>query len=306
MKKLYTYKDFINNNVNESFDEIHNNIEDLLLNEIQSNWSSEETKSMYDLTKDNVYEKLKEKFFNRIDIILTKDENLFDPNKISAYGNYYDEKMNITLDKKTNQKYKDVSKIIKDTWGKIFEKLSFTNELQSAYDTFKNDGKFISSVKSQYKSSYEFLDNYVYKNKREGINTDNEILKQKINDGFLNSYENSIFYKEKTNLILDNSILDDKNYTNTIKMLKELVKGNVQVYPNVDEDLKNEFKLYYTHYHLWVFANIIMTGKSVTASKTNVISKSVKPSSTQTTSTKPQRDRILVDRNRVGEELSGL
>lgn len=304
MKKLYTYKDFINNNVNESFDEIHNNIEDLLLNEIQSNWSSEETKSMYDLTKDNVYEKLKGKFFNRIDIILTKDENLFDPTKIAPFGNYYDWKMNHTLDKKN--KYKDLSKIIKDTWGKIFEKLSFTEELQLAYDTFQKDGKFISYVKSKYKSSYEFLDNFVYKKDRVDFTSDNDKLNQKINNGYLNSYENKMFYQEKTNAILKTSILKDENYTNTIKMLKTIKNDGVQVYPNIDADLENEFKLYYTHYHLWVFANIIMTGKSVTPSKTNVISKSGKPSSTQTTSTKPQRDRILVDRNRVGEELFGL
>jgi hypothetical protein len=296
MKRLYTYTDFIQKTTNENVNHFDESNRDFVLNEMQPSWTPEETKSMYEITKENIYQKLKDKFFQRIDIILTGDEDLFSSSKSGAFGSYYDSEMAKKIDGKST--YKEISDKIKKVWNdKILSRLNFTSDLQSGYDTLKNS-KRNELISAEYKNSYDIV-NASYNPASWSNNTLDTIL-----------WQESSFYKTKTDSIFSESgINSDQEYNSILKKLKDVkISDGTFPWKDLDAKLKFEFFEYYRHYHFWLFANLIMSGKpQSTASTTAPISKTKSSSgSTTSTTSSPKRERLNVDRNAVGERFSGL
>jgi len=303
MKRLYTYTDFIQNTTNENVNHFDESNRDFVLNEMQPSWTPEETKSMYEITKDNIYQKLKDKFFQRIDIILTGDEDLFSSSKSGAFGSYYDSEMAKKIDGKST--YKEISDKIKKVWNdKILSRLNFTSDLQSAYDTLKNT-KRNEFLGDSFKNSYELV------GKSGAYNTnawsENSNIAKVLN---IVLWQESSFYKTKTDSIFSESgINSDQEYNSILKKLKDVkISDGTFPWKDLDAKLKFEFFEYYRHYHFWLFANLIMSGKPQSTASTTAPSSKTKSSSGSTTSTtsSPKRERLNVDRNAVGERFSGL
>jgi hypothetical protein len=294
MKRLYTYTDFIQKTNNENVNHFDESNRDFVLNEMQPSWTPEETKSMYEITKENIYQKLKDKFFQRIDIILTRDEDLFSSSKSGAFGSYYDSKMAEKINKDYKLTFKEISDLIKKVLNdKILSRLIFTSDLQSAYDTIKNS-KRSELISDELKNSYDIV-NAAYNPASWSNNTLDTIL-----------WKESSFYKTKTDSIFSASeINSDTEYTDLLKKLSLNPDDETKEFrfKNLDSKLKSEFFEYYRHYHFWLFANLIMSGKKITTTTTTTNS-GTKSSSTSTGSAR--RERINVDRNSVGERFSGL
>lgn len=296
MKRLYTYPDFVHNSIKESQD-INNNMEVFALNEMQTDWTTDETKPMYDITKDNIYQKLKDKFEQRIDIILTGDDKLFSSSMSGGFSSYYDVEMKKKIDGKST--YKEISEKIKKVWDdKIFKKLNFTDDLKEEHNTLKNTKRNDIINDEIYKSSYNIVAS-AYESTSWGNTALDRIL-----------LITSPFYKTKTDIIFSESgINSDEEYNSILKKLK-IVKISDGTFPweYLDAKLKSEFFEYYRHYHFWLFANLIMSGKPQSTASTTDSSYKTKSSSGSTTSTtrSPKRERLNVDRNAVGERFSGL
>jgi hypothetical protein len=298
MKRLYTYTDFIQKTTNENVNHFDESNRDFVLNEMQPSWTPEETKSMYEITKENIYQKLKDKFFQRIDIILTRDEDLFSSSKSGAFGSYYDSKMAEKINKDYKLTYKEISDKIKKVWNdKILSRLIFTSDLQSAYNTLKNS-KRNDLFSDSFKNSYDIVEGAY------GTTWGNSTEGMKVLDTIL--WQESDFYKTKTDSIFSASeINSDTEYTDLLKKLSLNPDDETKEFrfKNLDSKLKSEFFEYYRHYHFWLFANLIMSGKKITTTTTTTNS-GTKSSSTSTGSAR--RERINVDRNAVGERFSGL
>jgi hypothetical protein len=298
MKRLYTYTDFIQKTTNENVNHFDESNRDFVLNEMQPSWTPEETKSMYEITKENIYQKLKDKFFQRIDIILTGDEDLFSSSKSGAFGSYYDSEMAKKIDGKST--YKEISDKIKKVWNdKILSRLNFTSDLQSGYDTIKNS-KRNDLISDGFKNSYDIVIG-AYESTTWGEG-------RKVLDTLL--WQKSPFYKTKTDSIFSESgINSDQEYNSILKKLKDVkISDGTFPWKDLDAKLKFEFFEYYRHYHFWLFANLIMSGKPQSTASTTAPSSKTKSSSSSTTSTtsSPKRERLNVDRNAVGERFSGL
>ena len=298
MKRLYTYSDFVHNSIKESQD-INSNMEVFALNEMQPSWTPEETKSMYGITKDNIYQMLKEKFFQRIDIILVGDDDLFT-------GTLYNLEMDKDILQTKSYKFtrKEVSDKIKKVWKeKIFLILNF-NYFNEGYDAFKNLGKidFGDDIKNSWKIvEFAYPPNGDWTTK----------IKNSQTSSLLNTYlsTSKSIYKDVTDSIYENSgIKSDQEYTDILKKLKKAESSGTFPWKDLDAKLKFEFFEYYRHYHFWLFANLIMSGKLQSTASTTASSSKTKSSSGSTTSTtsSPKRERLNVDRNAVGERFSGL
>jgi hypothetical protein len=300
MKRLYTYTDFIQKTTNENVNHFDESNRDFVLNEMQPSWTPEETKSMYEITKENIYQKLKDKFFQRIDIILTGDEDLFSSSKSGGFGSYYDSEMAKKIDGKST--YKEISDKIKKVWNdKILSRLNFTSDLQSGYDTLKNS-KRNDLFSDGHKNSYDIV-NGAYNSTTWGKSTEG----MKVLDTLL--WKESPFYKTKTDSIFSESgINSDTEYRGILNHLKTVEWNGEHLLKDLDAKLKFEFFEYYRHYHFWLFANLIMSGKPQSTASTTAPSSKTKSSSGSTTSTtsSPKRERLNVDRNAVGERFSGL
>jgi hypothetical protein len=190
--------------------------------------------------------------------------------------------------------YKEISDKIKKVWNdKILSRLNFTSDLQSGYDTLKNS-KRNDLFSAEYKNSYDIV-NASYNPASWSNNTLDTIL-----------WQESSFYKTKTDSIFSESgINSDQEYTDLLKKLSLNPDDETKEFrfKNLDSKLKSEFFEYYRHYHFWLFANLIMSGKKITTTTTTTNS-GTKSSSTSTGSAR--RERINVDRNAVGERFSGL
>jgi hypothetical protein len=263
------------------------------LNEMQTKWTLEETKSMYEITKDNIYKRLKDKFEQRIDIILTGEEDLFSVSKPGGFGSYYDSEMAKKIVGKST--YKEISDKIKKVWNdKILSRLYFTPDLQSAYDEFKKIGKI--PFGDEIKNSWDLVNSAL----EDGSEWTGK------GSPYLNEYLSlkSTFYKTKTeNLLTQSGIDSDQEYMDIFKKLSSVKnKSNEFPFKNKDLKLKSEFFEYYRHYHFWLFANLIMNGKTNTV----LSSTSTKPKSSTSSVTTPTRERRTVDRVSVGQTISDL
>ena len=290
MKRLYTYPDFVHNSIKESQD-INNNMEVFALNEMQTNWNTDETKSMYDITKENIYQKLKDKFEQRIDIILTGADNLFSSSMSGGFSSYYDLEMKKKIDGKST--YKEISEKIKKVWNdKIFKKLNFTDDLNEEYNTLKNSKRNDIINDEIYKNSYNIVASAYESTSWENTALDRILL------------QTSPIYKTKTdNIFSESGINSDEEYNSILKKLK-IVKISDGKFPweYLDAKLKSEFFEYYRHYHFWLFANLIMKGTSTSTSSTT----STKVKSSTSSVTTPTRERRIVDRAVVGQTISDL
>lgn len=299
MKRLYTYPDFVHNSIKESQD-INNNMEVFVLNEMQTEWTNEETKSMYDITKDNIYQKLKEKFFQRIDIILTSDKDLYSASKVSGIGTYYQSKMSETL-YNSNKKYGDYSNIIKNDWQtKVFNKLtSFSpnGQLQGAYDYLKKLGKIKFDATLNIKNAYDVVLEAYGKNAIIATNLTDPA--KTLITAYLSVY--SSFYKDHTDNIFRDTDIDNNNY---IEDFTKKIMSPDKKFPlkNFHKVIKKEFFEYYRHYHFWLFANLIMKGTSTSTSSTT----STKRKSSASSVITPTRERRIVDRAVIGQTISDL
>ena len=312
MKRLYTYPDFVHNSIKESQD-INNNMEVFALNEMQKDWNTDETKSMYDITKDNIYQKFKEKFFQRIDIILTSDEDLHDASKAIGLGTNYQSKMSETLyNLKT---YGDYSNIIKNDWQtKVFSQLtSFSpnSQLQAAYTEIQKLGKIKFDATLNIKNAYDLqkraydLDAADAKLKAD-ISIWNNLTEPALYLilKFLNIYDTDKFYKTHTDKVFEDTGIDKNNYIADFKHITTKDKDGKQEFPfrNFHKVIKEEFFEYYRHYHFWLFANLIMKGTSTSTSSTT----STKRKSSASSVTTPTRERRIVDRAVIGQTISDL
>ena len=301
MKRLYTYPDFVHNSIKESQD-INNNMEVFALNEMQTNWTTDETKSMYDITKDNIYQMFKEKFFQRIDLILTSDTDLYSTIKPGGTDTYYQYKMSQPLFK--DKTYGDYSKIIKTDWEtKVFSKLmSLNSQLSEAYKKLEELGKIKFKATLNIKNAYD-LTKIAYGSNTQIIENDLEpaltLIKQ-----FLSKSETNDWYKDNTNIIFKETGIDKNNYIEDFKRITKKDKDGKQEFPfrNFHKVIKEEFLEYYRHYHFWLFANLIMKGTSTSTSSTT----STKVKSSTSSVTTPTRERRIVDRAVIGQTISDL
>jgi hypothetical protein len=202
---------------------------------------------------------------------------------------------------------KEVSDKIKKVWNeKIFSTLNFYY-FNAGYDAFKNLGKidFVDSIKNSWDIvKFAYTPNGDWTKKPENSQT----------SSLLNTYlsTSSPIYKDVTDPIYDNSgIKSDQEYTdilNKIKFAQDKKSPGTYPWKDLDAKLKSEFFEYYRHYHFWLFANLIMSGKPQSTASTTDSSSKTKSSSGSTTSTtrSPKRERLNVDRNAVGERFSGL
>lgn len=323
MKKLYTYTDFIQNITNENINHLKE-IKDSDLNEVQNVWTPEEIrymyelseeekwtpgqkiwtpeeiKSMYEITKDNIYQKLKDKFFERIAIILTKDEDLFNPLRPGGVaGTYFNTKMKKFIDN-TNTTYEKIYEEMQTAWKtKVFDKLTSDQQIPNICNQFVNLGKINFDQNFNIKNSYDLVDQ-VYKGS--DLSKDLKDTAKTLIQTFLKlDNTDNDWYKQKTNGIINTSQIDSSDYVTRIFVDKN--QKTLQIFAGYHMKMKEEFYSYYRHYHFWLFANIIMSGKQVTAATTTSGTKR-KLGSTSTSSA--TRERISVDRNAVGERISGL
>lgn len=310
MKRLYTYPDFVHNSIKESQD-INNNLEVFVLNEMQTDWTIDETKSMYDITKDNIYQKLKEKFFQRIDIILTSKDDLYSTSKTSGIGTYYQSKMSEKL-YNLNKTYGDYSNIIKNDWQtKVFSKLtSFSPnpQLRAAYIDIQKLGKIKFDATLNIKNAYDLQKRAYDKDAADADLEDDNHLCSKLTgpeltliSKFLNIDDPDHFYKVHTDKLLEETGIDNNNY---IEDFTKKIMSPDQKFPlkNFHKVIKKEFYEYYRHYHFWLFANLIMSGTSTNNSYTT----STKQKSSASSVTTPTRERRIVDRAVIGQTISDL
>jgi hypothetical protein len=280
------------------------------LNEMQTNWTTDETKSMYDITKDNIYQKLKDKFEQRIDIILTSDEDLHDASKAIGIGTNYQSKMSKTLH--NDKTYGDYSNIIKNDWQtKVFSKLtSFSPnyQLQAAYTEIQKLGKIKFNATLNIKNAYDLQKRAYDRDAADAeLEAGNRIWTNltgpamSLISKFLNIYDPDKFYQTHTDKVFEETGIDKNNY---IKDFTKNIMSPDKSFPLKDfhKVIKKEFFEYYRHYHFWLFANLIMKGTSTSTSSTT----STKRKSSASSVTTPTRERRIVDRAVIGQTISDL
>jgi hypothetical protein len=282
-------------------------------------WTPEETNSMSKLDTLNVYDALEKKFFQRIDIILKGDVKLFDPTQIAGPNGYYAQEMGKTMYELVDNKqqtiekytYQKISDKIKYYWKKFFNTLKFSDDLSYRYEAFKNDAKFIKHCKLNNKTPYEFI-KFVYDSDKilEYPNA-NTKTKEYIKEGIFSPKNTNNSWVQKTNQLLNNSnseIISSKykDLMQKIESWKDDEKD--QKWVNLKKDLEDEFIRLYRHFHMWVFANMIMSGGPIASSQSQSTSSSTSTKLKSSTSsvTTPTRERRIVDRAVIGQTISDL
>jgi hypothetical protein len=322
MKRLYTYSDFVHNIIKESQD-INSNMEVFALNEIKVpdiTWTPEETNSMSLLDKKGVYDALEKKFFQRIDIILTGKVNLFDPTQLAGPNGYLAQEMGNTMYTLLNNEkqtiktytYQQISEKIKSYWKKFFDTLEFSEDLNSRYEAFKNDAKFIKYCKLKYKTPYEFIKSVYDSGISSEHDYDNSVTKEYMDEGIFNPKKTDNTWVQKTNVLLtsSNSEINSSEYKDWMKKIESWkdVNENIQKWSGLKKELENEFTRLYSHFHMWVFANMIMSGGPIASSQSQSTSSTTSPKRRSSASvvTSTTRERRTVDRASVGQTISDL